>query len=219
VRYVALIRGYLMLISEFFRYEFEAKGSVVLKEPRITALLPYWIAAATDAGFSPKAIHIFRNPADVASSLAARDGMAFDRGCALWQKYNLLGEHDSRGIPRAFVSYEALMDDWESSVARCASEIGTEIAIGADTRSAVASFLSPELQHHRYGTVDRRLESPLQRNAVRLTYDALQRVETGAADFTAFNSLLVEYSERWATGSDRHERDVRLEPEGTIISA
>ncbi|HEY0381040.1 MAG TPA: sulfotransferase [Candidatus Elarobacter sp.] len=218
-RYVALIRGYLMLIGEFFQYGAAADGPLVLKEPRITALMPYWIAAATEAGFSPKAIHIFRNPADVASSLAARDGMAFDRGCSLWQKYNLLGEHDSRGIPRAFVAYEALMDDWESSIARCAHEIGMELVVDAGTRGAVANFLSPELQHHRYGAIDRRLESPSQRNAVRLTYDALQQAADGDPDFATFNSLLVEYSERWAIAPDRHERDVRLEPEHDVASA
>jgi hypothetical protein len=219
VRYVALVRHFLALIHDFLAHGVDAGGPLVIKEPRITALLPYWIAAATTAGFAPKAIHIFRNPADVASSLAARDGMAFDRACTLWQKYNLLGEHDARAIPRAFVSYETLIDDWERTIARCATEIGVGVAVGAETRRAVETFLSPQLQHHRSGKIARPVMEPAQRKAVRRAYDALRRAAGGTRDAAVFDSLLLEYSARWASGTDRHERDVRLNPTATPISA
>ena len=218
-RYVALIRDFLALIDEFLTHGVEPGGPMIIKEPRITALLPYWLTAAAEAGFAPRAIHIFRNPADVALSLAARDGMAFDRACALWQKYNLLGEHDARAIPRAFVSYEALLDDWEGTLARCAAEIGVDVAVDGPTRRAVDAFLSPQLQHHRSGEIARHLLAPTQRKAVRLAYEALHRAAGGAVDEAAFDSLLLEYSARWAGGIDRHERDVRLNPPATPISA
>jgi hypothetical protein len=211
-RYVALVRDFLLLIDDFLTHGVNASGPVAIKEPRITALLPYWLTAAADAGFLPKVIHIFRNPADVASSLAARDGMALHRACALWQKYNLLGEHDARSVPRAFVSYEALIDDWEGQVARCAREIGVEFAVGGDRRAAVETFLLPQLQHHRYGTIEPGAVQRSQRNAVRLAYDNLQRAAEGRLDAAAFNALLVEYSARWANSADRHERDGRLTP-------
>lgn len=216
-RYVALVRDYLLLIDDFLTHGVDPGGPVAIKEPRITALLPYWLTAAADAGFAPKVIHIFRNPADVASSLAARDAMAFDRACALWQKYNLLGEHDARKVPRAFIAYEALVEDWERTVVRCAREIDTEVMIGARTRDAVGRFLSPQLQHHRYGKIGASTIDRAQRKAVRLTYEALQRAANGRLDPAAFDALLVEYSARWANGVDRHERDVRLNP--TPISA
>jgi hypothetical protein len=217
--YVALIGHFLALIDEFLMHGVTSGGPLVIKEPRITALLPYWLTAATAAGFAPKAIHIFRNPADVASSLAARDGMAFDRACALWQKYNLLGEHDARTIPRAFVSYETLIEDWESTIARCATEIGVDVAVDAGARHAVETFLSPQLRHHRSGKIERHLMAPTQRKAVRLAYGALQRAAGGTRDTAVFDSLLLEYASRWASGTDRHERDVRLNPAATPISA
>jgi hypothetical protein len=218
-RYVALIRDYLALIGDFLAHGVDPGGPVVIKEPRITALLPYWLAAAVDAGFAPKVIHIFRNPADVASSLAARDGMGFDRACALWQKYNLLGEHDARTLPRAFVAYEALIADWECTINRCAAEIGVGVRVDAATRCAVETFLLPKLQHHCSGTIERDALAPTQRKAVRRAYAMLQRAANGAVDTAAFDSLLREYSARWAGGSDRHERDVRLNPAETSISA
>ncbi|MDP9104917.1 MAG: sulfotransferase [Candidatus Eremiobacteraeota bacterium] len=218
-RYVALIRHFLALIDEFLTHGVDPGGPVVIKEPRITALLPYWLTAAAEAGFSTKVIHIFRNPADVASSLAARDGMAFDRACALWQKYNLLGEHDARAIPRAFVAYEALIDDWERTIERCAAETGVDLRVRPMTRAAVETFLSPKLQHHRSGTIERNSLAPVQRKAVRRAYDMLQRAADGALDTATFDSLLLEYSARWAGGTDLHERDVRLNPTATPISA
>ena len=218
-RYVALIRHYLALIGEFLTHGVDAGGPALIKEPRITALLPYWLTAAVEAGFSPKVIHIFRNPADVASSLAARDGMAFDRACALWQKYNLLGEHDARAVPRAFVGYEALIEDWERTIDRCAAEIGVDVQVGSRTRADVETFLSPKLQHHRSGTIERTSLAPTQRKAVRRAYDSLQQAADGAVDTETFDSLLLEYSARWAGGTDRHERDVRLNPTATPISA
>ena len=218
-RYVALTRDYLALIDEFLMHGVNPGGPAVIKEPRITALLPYWLNAAVEAGFSPKVIHIFRNPADVAASLAARDGMAFNRACALWQKYNLLGEHDARTVPRAFVSYEALIEDWECTIERCTADIGVDGRIGATARAAVETFLSPNLQHHRSGTIERHALAPMQRKAVRFTYDTLQQAAHGAVDTAAFDSLLFEYSARWAGGTDDHERDIRLDPAATPISA
>lgn len=218
-RYVALIRDFLLLIDEFLEHGVAPGGPVVIKEPRITALLPYWLTAAAEAGFAPKVIHIFRNPADVALSLAARDGMALDRACALWQKYNLLGEHDARMVPRAFVSYETLIEDWERTIARCAAEIGVGLTVDAAARRAVETFLSPQLRHHRSGKIERHAMTPAQRKAVRVAYGALQRAAGGTLDTAVFDSLLLEYSARWASGTDRHERDVRLSPAATPISA
>jgi hypothetical protein len=204
-RYVVLIRHYLMLIHELLTGGFDPGGPIVLKEPRITALLPFWLTAAQDAGFSPKAIHIFRNPGDVVRSLAARDGMDAGLACTLWQKYNLLGEYDVRAIPRTFVSYEALIADWESVVARCANDIGVGVKLSAKTKRAVSNYLSPQLYHHRSRPIARGVVEAPQRKAIRLTYDALRQAESGAPDLARFDALRLEYAARWAVESYQHE--------------
>jgi hypothetical protein len=205
-RYVVLIRHFLLLIDQLLSTEFEPGGPVVLKEPRISALLPFWLKAATDAGFSAKAIHIFRHPADVARSLAARDGMDAERAFTLWQKYNLLAECDTREIPRSFASYEALMDDWASVVARCTNDIGVDVKLRAKAKRAVAAYLSPELHHDRSATIPRNVLGPAQRKAVQLAYDALRQAADAAPDTAAFDSLLLEYSARWVGAMGRHVR-------------
>jgi hypothetical protein len=218
-RYVVLIRHYLLLIHELLTCGFDPGGPIVLKEPRVTALLPFWLTAAQDAGFSAKAIHIFRNPGDVARSLAARDGMDLGLACTLWQKYNLLGELDVRGIPRTFASYEALIDDWETVVTRCANDIGADVHVRAKTKRAVGKYLSPQLYHHRSRPVGRGVVDAPQRKALRLTYDALRQAESGAPDLARFDALRLEYAARWAVQAQRDEPSSGLSPAPTSIPA
>jgi hypothetical protein len=135
-------------IAQFLESGFGA-GPVILKEPRISGLLPYWIQASRACGLTIKFIHIFRNPADVAASLAARDGLPAAQSFALWLKYNVLAERETRGEPRIFVSFEDLMRDWEAVASKCITGLRIDASIDDRTRRSVAAFLAPELYHHR----------------------------------------------------------------------
>ncbi len=195
-RDIAPSDGYVMAIQNLLVEQAERGRTVILKEPRITILLRYWLTAAKRAGFTPKAIHVFRHPADVAASLAARNGIAFKHACALWRKYNLLGERDSRGVARAFVSYEALMDDWQTEIARCVREIGAELVPGPEARTAVRAFLSPELHHHRGGAADAEDAASERWQPTLEAYAELTRAAGGDPNRAAFDALFGEYAER-----------------------
>ena len=70
----------------------------------------------------------------------------------MWLKYSLLAEKETRGLPRVFVEYSNLMDDWRQEVKR----ISRALAIDLDTRDegAIEEFLAPALRHHEhYGPV------------------------------------------------------------------
>ncbi|MGO9154444.1 MAG: sulfotransferase family protein, partial [Mycobacterium sp.] len=60
---------------------------------------------------------------------------------------SLLAERDTRGLPRVFVEYANLMDDWCREVKR----ISVALAIDLDIRDegAIEDFLAPGLRHHR----------------------------------------------------------------------
>ncbi|MDB5092030.1 MAG: hypothetical protein JWO85_131 [Candidatus Eremiobacteraeota bacterium] len=170
---------------------FESSGPIVVKEPRISGLLPYWIEAARKAGLRPAIVHLFRNPDDVAASLARRDDLAAEQSRALWLKYNLVAERDGRGFARAFISYEDLMTDWERVVGRCAEDLRVDLVISDDARTAVAGFLSPELRHHT--TPDERQVSDDESRLLLRTYRLLNAAKHKRPASSAFDSLLVEY--------------------------
>src|ERR1700730_6311768 len=170
---------------------FQTSGPIVLKEPRISGLMPYWIQAAREVGLRPAIVHLFRNPDDVAASLARRDDLAAEQSRALWLKYNLVAARDRRRFARAFISYEDLMTDWERVVGRCAEELRVELAISDEARVAVASFLSPALRHH--ATPNERRVADDEGRLVSRTYRLLNAAKRKLTVPNAFDALLTEY--------------------------
>jgi hypothetical protein len=121
---------------------------VVIKEPRITGLSGMWFEAALLAGFDIVAVIAVRHPQAVIASLAARNGASPELSSALWLKYNLLAEKHTRALPRVFVEYANLLNDWRREITR----ISTALAIDLDhpDEGAIEDFLKHELQHQRH---------------------------------------------------------------------
>jgi hypothetical protein len=85
---------------------------VVVKDPKITALSGMWLEAACQAGFDPVAVIAVRHPDESVKSVTAAARTSPEFGGGLWLKYSLLAERNTRGLPRVFVEYANLMDDW-----------------------------------------------------------------------------------------------------------
>jgi hypothetical protein len=84
----------------------------------------------------------------VAASLAARDGVTPELASALWLKYNLLGEKESRAYRRVFVEYTSLLSDWRSELSRIAATLAVDLSVRDET--AVDGFLRQDLRHQRH---------------------------------------------------------------------
>lgn len=187
-------------VAQFLAGGFCEGDTAVLKEPRISGLLPYWLAAAGALGLHAALIHIFRHPDEVAASLDARDGLPTEHAHALWLKYNLFAERDGRRVPRTFLGYDKLLEDWEEAIERCVRDLGLResLRITPSARSAVADFLRPELRHHAS------LRSPLSDSAsesrLRRTYGLLHDATVGHLRPADFNAVRTSYvSSRTAT--------------------
>jgi hypothetical protein len=121
---------------------------VLIKEPRITVLSGMWFEAARQAGFGVAAVIAIRHPQEVAASLAAQIGTSPALAGGLWLKYNLLAERHTRDIPRVFVEYSNLLEDWRREIKR----ISAALAIDLNTldESAIEQFLTPGLRRQRH---------------------------------------------------------------------
>lgn len=120
---------------------------VVIKEPRIAALSDFWLEASRRAGFIAKTVIPIRHPDQVAASLAARDGTSFELSSVLWLKYGLLAERSSRGLPRVFVEYPNLLQDWRREVGRISTGLG--INLSAADEAAIDQFVDGSLHRHK----------------------------------------------------------------------
>ena len=143
-------RKFVAEITAFLR-SLNVGALMLIKDPRISTLLPYWTAAAIEAGHSVAVVQIFRNPYEVARSLSVRQGMSAAHALNLWTAHNLVAERDARAFRRIFVRYSDLLSDWKSIVSRCVKELGLPLETPSEAEAAVDEFLSSELRHHRVG--------------------------------------------------------------------
>jgi hypothetical protein len=138
-----------------FLNTFPAAPLVVIKEPKLTAVSGIWFEAARLAGFDIAAVIAVRHPQEVIGSLAKRAARqryvqaSPELTSAWWLKYTLLAERDTRGVPRVFVEYANLLEDWRREVKRISTAL--EIDLSTRDEGAVEEFLSPDLRHHRHG--------------------------------------------------------------------
>lgn len=121
---------------------------VVIKEPRITTLSDLWFKAARQAGFDVASVIAVRHPQEVISSIVKSWHVSPALASALWLKCNILAERNTRDVPRVFVDYANLLDDWRREMKR----ISTELPIELDTQDedAVEAFLTPGLHRQRH---------------------------------------------------------------------
>jgi len=144
--WIAKIRAYLTTLP--------AAPLVVIKEPQITALSGMWFEAARLAGFDIVAVIALRHPQEVIASFAAIAARAPfghatpELSSALWLKYTLLAERHTRGLPRVFVEYADLLDDWRREVKRISAALA--IDLNTQDEGAVGEFLKHNLRHQRH---------------------------------------------------------------------
>ena len=120
---------------------------LVIKDPRIAALFEFWLQAAREEGFQVKVIIPIRHPREVVSSLSAWVKAPPELWSALWLKYNLLSEHDSRDLPRVFVDYSGLLSDWRRQVARIGEALTVDLS--STDGAAIDAFLTHDLHRER----------------------------------------------------------------------
>ena len=105
-------------LSLLVHEEYGTSSLFVVKDPRISRLLPVWLAVLAELQIAPAIVLAARNPLEVAASLRARHGFTTTKSLLLWLRHTLESEQHSRGRPRSFVMYDELLRNWQGVVAR-----------------------------------------------------------------------------------------------------
>ncbi|WP_448675597.1 sulfotransferase [Pseudomonas sp. LY-1] len=126
----------------------------IVKEPRMCRFLPLWLRVLEGLCINPKAVLVTRHPDEVVNSIAAMVGdgqWSSDHTKILWLEYFFEAEKASRQIPRALITYDHLLTDWEAHVNRIAAELDIVWPNSSDSiRSEVDLYLNSENRHHDY---------------------------------------------------------------------
>jgi hypothetical protein len=117
-----------------------------LKDPRISLLLPFWRRVLLDRC---AVVFVVRDPAEVAWSLALRDGIPVLAGLALWAEYNRSALDGMAGLPVHICHYADLVTDPAGGVAEVVASLGDwgELPPGGDLNAAIAR-VQPELRRN-----------------------------------------------------------------------
>ncbi|WP_207568729.1 sulfotransferase family protein [Mycolicibacterium tusciae] len=143
-------KEYAACITEIraFLATLPAAPLVVLKDPKITVLSGMWFEAARLSGFDVATVIAVRHPQEVVASITAPGGISAELSSALWLKYTLLAERGTRAVPRVFVEYANLLNDWRREVKRISAALA--IDLDAQDESAIEEFLTPNLHRQRH---------------------------------------------------------------------
>lgn len=142
-------RAWLSRAEALFEEEYSAVRYPLLKDPRVTVLMPFWRTALSDLGVAARCVIPVRHPLAVAGSLARRNGFAPEKSVLIWTSYMLAAEAYTRDLPRAFVSYDGLLSDWRNEVAKIEAAHGAALPkLTEAAGKAIDRFLTPELRHN-----------------------------------------------------------------------
>ncbi|OBJ08480.1 hypothetical protein A5624_20415 [Mycobacterium sp. 1482292.6] len=162
---------------------------VVIKEPRITTLSDLWFEAARQAGFDVASVIAVRHPQEVISSIVKSWHVSPALASALWLKCNILAERNTRGVPRVFVDYANLLDDWRREMKRISTELPVELH--TQDEDAIEQFITPGLhrQRHRGPVTDL-----FGADWISLVYEALHdAAQDDPVDFSTLDRVFASY--------------------------
>jgi hypothetical protein len=116
-------------------------GVTAWKDPRLSLLLPFWQTVRPVSA----AVLLVRHPSEVASSLAARNGIGAPQAAVLWLRYVLaaLGHEPTPLVLRNTDFTDALA----STVAALADHVGVDRP-SAEVEATIAATFDPTLRHH-----------------------------------------------------------------------
>lgn len=142
-------RAWITRAEALFGEEYGDAAYPLLKDPRVTVLLPLWRTVLSDLDVAARCVIPVRHPLAVAGSLSRRNGFPPEKAVLLWTAYMLAAEAYTRDLPRAFVSYDGLLSDWRAEVGRIESAHGAALPKLTDKAAAeISAFLTPELRHN-----------------------------------------------------------------------
>jgi len=186
-------------INEIHNQNFATSPLWGIKDPRLCRLLPLWLPILEASGSVLHFVIVTRNPHEVAASLAKRDGLSGNTSFQLWLENSLAAEKQTQSYSRVFVTYDELLQDWQSTVEKIARVLKLEYAHSIQSvQHKITAFLSTDLKHHHQLTtpdLDQHLAAYGER--VYQTFIAAAQGDSGSLNtLNQIRQALVKYNSR-----------------------
>lgn len=170
------------------------RGLFGFKDPRTLRLMPVWHQIFDELKLAPKIVFCLRNPAEVARSLQARDGLDPDIGELRWFTYTTDFFRYVKDADICAIEYEAWFDDPSANLTKLRNFLDLSWHQSEfELEATISGILDPELRHD--DPAGREARQPLVRSlyklALRAEQDASAReqIQRMAAQFISFQQL------------------------------
>ncbi|MFG1426672.1 hypothetical protein [Roseixanthobacter glucoisosaccharinicivorans] len=185
----AVARSFSESARQTLEDEFGGAPLIMLKDPRISRLAPFWFEALKASGYTPHVLLPIRNPLEVALSLRARDQLPLAHGLLTWLRHSLDAEHASRATPRDVISWRTFLSDWRGTLETSGTRLHLAWPRWSDFSAIeIDGFLSDTLRHQRVDDSNWRTRSEIH-EWVRLAYDALEELSRTPNSNSAMETL------------------------------
>jgi hypothetical protein len=135
---------YRAKIAAILRRDFGDTPLWGLKDPRLCRLLPLWLPLLRELRCAPHFALVGRSPWAIARSLHKRDQFSESKSLLLWLEHLLEAERGSRGFPRGFTTYEALLADWRGALNGVQNALALEWPVPLETAAGtIETLLQP----------------------------------------------------------------------------
>jgi len=126
--------------------QFGSAAHVVLHDARLAVTAPFWRERLVAADYDVTAVLMVRRPVEVAASLSKRDPIAPEKSLALWLHYLVEAEKGSRGLSRALVPYDRLLDAPAGVLAHVVSDARFTLRMERPDREEALMAIRPDLK-------------------------------------------------------------------------
>lgn len=142
-------------IEKIIDADFANSNLWALKDPRQCRLMALWLPVLEKKNIEPYFIIAYREPAEVAASLAKRDKMGEEAALATWLTYTVDALLSAIDFPHAVIRYDALLQDWQRCAKEAAKTLKLEWPVAVkDAEENVSAFISNDLRHHKIDSHD-----------------------------------------------------------------
>lgn len=174
------------------------RGIPVLKDPRVSRLAPLWLKIFQDQQVWVGCVIVYRPYHQVIKSLAAAWGTSETVSLQIWSCYMLDAEHNSRAIPRVFISFEQAMLDQKQALEAVFRSLGEALRDSVQAPAEIDTILKPELVHHRHANTGQIESSEWLDFADAIDTHVRAAIDTGIVDTHEFDTLRAGFYKRVA---------------------
>ncbi len=198
-------KSFINECQQLLATELKHTKQIVIKDPRISVLLPFWQKACEKIGLEAKYIICLRNPAEIKESIQKRDHLTSQQIYIIWLNYLFAAEKNTRHLSRFFINFDLLLKEPLNVLDQLSKNLPLSFQYDLqDSTSRINAFLEPSLKHFN------KTESILPPKVSNL-YSELIRLSQSDKDYNLLDNLRMEYIEENQFYYYKHITDNALE--------